>query len=100
MNIEDWIEKPVELTESLTAPTMDMHRAIVTLSEKLADLDRSLQRLDACTDSSLVSILNATRDSEKKNIAMLIEWIRRHDPKFDLSLRSALFKAGPIADEA
>lgn len=89
----------VEAAENLTAPTMDMHRAIVTLSEKLAELDRSNQRIDACTDSSLVSILNEERDSEKKNIAMLLEWMRRHDPKFDQALRAALFKAGPIAED-
>jgi len=95
MNPEDYMEQP----DDLTAPTMDMHRAIVTLSEKLAALDKCNQRLDACTDSSLASILSATRDSEKKNIAMLLEWMRRHDPKFDLTLRGTLFKAGPIAGE-
>jgi hypothetical protein len=43
--------------------------------------------------------LSAERDGEKKNIAMLLEWIRRHDPKFDHALRAALFKAGPIAED-
>jgi hypothetical protein len=95
MKSDDYMEE----SQNLTAPTMDMHRAITTLSEKLAELDKCNQRLDACTDSSLISILSATRDGEKKNIAMLLEWMRRHDPKFDLSLRSALFKAGPIAEE-
>jgi len=88
-----------EAAQHLTAPTMDMHRAIRSLAEKLSDLDDCNQRLDACTDTSLISILEATRDSEKKNIAMLLEWMRRHDPKLDKALRSALFKAGPIADD-
>jgi len=78
---------------------MDMHRAIRSLAEKLGALDDCNQRLDACTDSSLISILEATRDSEKNNIAMLLEWMRRHDPKLDKALRSALFKAGPIAED-
>lgn len=96
MNIQDFVEQP----ENLTAPTRDMHRAIVTLSDKLVELDQCNQHLDACTDPSLISIFCAERDSEKKNIAMLLEWIRRHDPEFDLALRAALFKAGPIAGEA
>jgi uncharacterized protein len=95
MNTQDYVEQPA----NLTAPTMDMHRAIVTLSDKLVELDKYNQHLDACTDPSLISILSAERDGEKKNIAMLLEWIRRHDPKFDLALRAALFKAGPIAEE-
>ena len=95
MSMDEYVEEP----ENLTAPTMDMHRAITTLTEKLAELDRCNQRLDACTDSSLISVLSAARDGEKKNIAMLLEWMRRHDPKFDHSLRAALFKAGPIAED-
>ncbi len=95
MKSNDYIEQ----SENLTAPTMDMHRAIVTLSEKLAELDSSNQRIDACTDSSLITILSFARETEKKNIAMVLEWIRRHDPKFDSALRTALFKAGPIVEE-
>jgi len=87
-----------EMTK-LAAPTLDMHRAIMLLSEKLVELDRCNQRIDACTDMSLISILTASRNREKKNIAMLLEWMRRHDPKFDQELRSALFKAGPIVEE-
>ena len=94
MKSDDYMED----SSNLTAPTMDMHRAIATLIQHLAELDRTNQRLDACTDSSLVAILSATRDGEKKDIAMLLEWMRRHDPKFDFVLRAALFKAGPIAE--
>lgn len=88
-----------EETIKLTAPTMDMHRAITSLSEKLIELDRSNQRIDACTDSSLLSILVMSRDVQKQHIAMLLEWMRRHDPKFDGALRTTLFKAGPIAED-
>ena len=89
----------MEESHNLTAPTMDMHRAITSLSEKLLELDRCNQRLEACTDTSLLSILAATRETERKNIAMLVEWIRRHDPKLDMELRKALFKAGPIVEQ-
>ncbi|TDK68648.1 ferritin family protein [Sapientia aquatica] len=95
MNSDDYVEQ----VQKLTAPTMDMHRALISLSEKAAELDRCNQRVDACTDSSLIAILKAARATEKKNIAMLVEWMRRHDPDLDHALRAALFKAGPIAEE-
>lgn len=89
----------MESSDNLTAPTLDMHRALAALAEHLAELDRCNQRLDACTDSSLLSIVTATREAERVHIAMLLEWVRRHDPKFDLALRAALFKAGPIVPD-
>ncbi|PRC91316.1 hypothetical protein [Solimicrobium silvestre] len=95
MTSDDYMEE----SKKLTAPTMDMHRAIMSVSEKLAELDRCNQRIDACTDSSLISILAASREIEKTNIAMLLEWMRRHDPQFDHALRATLFKAGPIVEE-
>ena len=88
-----------EVAQKITAPTMDMHRAITALIEKLTVLDRCNQQADACTDSSLISIIEADRDNEKKQLAMLVEWMRRHDPRLDKALRSALFKAGPIVEE-
>jgi hypothetical protein len=94
MQSDDYMEQ----VQKLTAPTMDMHRALMSLSEKTAELDRCNQRLDACTDSSLISILKASREIEKKNIAMLLEWMRRHDPELDHALRATLFKAGPIVE--
>ena len=93
------MEHYTEQSPNLTAPTMDMHRAIMALSENLLELDRCNQRIDACTDTSLVSILAANRETERKNIAMLLEWMRRHDPKLDMELRRALFKAGPIVEQ-
>ncbi|MFD2272446.1 hypothetical protein ACFS07_18185 [Undibacterium arcticum] len=30
---------------------------------------------------------------------MVLEWIRRHDPKLDHELRDALFKTGPITGD-
>lgn len=89
----------METSDKLTAPTRDMHRALSSLSERLLGLDRNNQRIDACTDSSLLSILSASQDIEKQHIAMLLEWIRRHDPKFDSVMRASLFKAGPVAEE-
>ena len=89
----------VEATQKISAPVMDMHRAIALLSETLNELDRINQRVDACTDTSLVTILSAAREPHKNTIAMLLEWMRRHDTQFDHALRSALFKAGPIVPD-
>ncbi len=85
-----------EPVEKLSAPTMDMHRAITSLMEELEAVDWYNQRFDACTDPELRRILAHNRDEEKEHASMLLEWIRRRDPKMDRELREALFKAGPI----
>jgi len=88
-----------EPLEKLSAKTMDMHRAIVSLMEELEAVDWYNQRVDACTDPELRRILEHNRDEEKEHAAMVLEWIRRHDPKMDHELRESLFKSGPITDE-
>jgi ferritin-like protein len=85
-----------EPIDQLRPETMDMHRAIVSLMEELEAVDWYNQRVDACTDAELKAILAHNRDEEKEHAAMLLEWIRRHDPKMDHELRGALFKTGPI----
>ena len=87
-----------EPIQKLSAETMDMHRAITSLMEELEAVDWYNQRVDACTDSELKSILAHNRDEEKEHAAMVLEWIRRHDQKMDHELRDALFKTGPIRD--
>lgn len=87
------IHEPIE---KLSAPTLDMHRAIVSLMEELEAVDWYNQRHEACTDPELKLILAHNRDEEKEHAAMILEWIRRRDPKMDVQLRDALFKAGPI----
>jgi ferritin-like protein len=87
-----------EPLEKLTDKTMDMHRAITSLMEELEAVDWYNQRVDACTDPELRSILQHNRDEEKEHAAMVLEWIRRHDPKMDHELREALFIEGPITD--
>ena len=89
----------LEPSDNLSAPTRDMHRALMALSQHMIALDHANQRVDACTDSSLLSILGVARESDKTNIAMLLEWMRRHDPQFNDILRNVLFKAGPIVGD-
>jgi len=87
-----------EAAEDLRPATRDMHRAISSLMEELEAVDWYDQRIDATSDPELAAILAHNRDEEKEHAAMVLEWIRRRDPKFDEHLREFLFSAGPIAE--
>lgn len=95
MSSEDYHE-PID---KLSVATQDMHRAIVSLMEELEAVDWYNQRVDAATDPELKKILAHNRDEEKEHAAMVLEWIRRHDPAFDHELKDNLFKEGPIAGQ-
>ena len=85
-----------EPISELSDETRDMHRALVSLMEELEAMDWYNQRVDACTDRGLKSILEHNRDEEKEHAAMVLEWIRRHDPAFSKELQESLFTEGPI----
>lgn len=87
-----------ESTESLTATTMDLHRALTSLQEELEAVDWYQQRVDACTDDELRSILAHNRDEEMEHAAMVLEWIRRRVPVMDDVLKTYLFTQGPITE--
>jgi ferritin-like protein len=59
--------------------------------EELEAIDWYDQRVDAATDDELRAILAHNRDEEKEHAAMVLEWLRRNDPKFDEHLRTYLF---------
>ncbi len=86
-----------EPLEKLSATTQDMHRAITSLMEELEAVDWYNQRVDATSDSELKHILEHNRDEEKEHAAMVLEWIRRRDPKLNAELHEVLFKEGDIA---
>lgn len=88
-----------EAIEDLSDETRDMHRAIVSLMEELEAVDWYNQRMDACKDAELRAILKHNRDEEKEHAAMVLEWIRRRDPKFDDELKDYLFTDKPIAHD-
>jgi uncharacterized protein len=88
-----------EPIEELSDETRDMHRAIVSLMEELEAIDWYQQRVDACKDKELKAILAHNRDEEKEHAAMVLEWIRRKDSKFDKELKDYLFTDKPIAHE-
>lgn len=85
-----------EPLEKLRPQTLDHHRAIVSLMEELEAVDWYDQRVDATDDESLAEILAHNRDEEKEHAAMLLEWLRRHDPVLDKNLRTYLFTEGSI----
>ena len=88
-----------EAAEDLSDETRDMHRAIVSLMEELEAIDWYNQRADACKDPELRAILAHNRDEEKEHAAMVLEWIRRHDPRLSKELKDYLFTTKPIRDE-
>jgi ferritin-like protein len=88
-----------EPVEELSEETRDMHRAIISLMEELEAVDWYNQRVDACKDKELAAILAHNRDEEKEHAAMVLEWIRRRDPRFDKELKDYLFTTDEIAHE-
>jgi ferritin-like protein len=87
-----------ESTEVLKRETLERHRAIVSLMEELEAIDWYDQRVDAASDDELRAILAHNRDEEKEHAAMLLEWLRRHDPGFATRLRSYLFIDKPVLE--
>lgn len=92
MASEGWHESP----DLLRSETRDMHRAITSLMEELEAIDWYGQRVDATGDAALREILAHNRAEEQEHAAMVLEWIRRHDPGFDRHLREYLFTEGSI----
>lgn len=88
----EWHERDDLLSEE----TKDMSRAIKSVIEELEAVDWYNQRAGATTDPQLKRILEHNRDEEKEHAAMVLEWIRRRDPKFELNLREYLFTDGEI----
>src|SRR4030095_8973388 len=85
-----------EDARALAPATTERHRAIASLGEELEAIDWYDQRVDATQDEDLRQILAHNRDEEKEHAAMTLEWLRRHDPKFDAALRTYLFAEGSI----
>jgi uncharacterized protein len=87
-----------EAADKLSSGTVDRHRAIVSLMEELEAADWYAQRVEAATDDELRAILRHNGDEEKEHAAMVLEWLRRHDPVLDAHLRTYLFSKGSIME--
>ena len=88
--------EPVEL---LSQDSLERHRAIVSLMEELEAVDWYAQRVDASRDPELKAILQHNLEEEVEHAAMVLEWLRRRNPKFDEELRGRLFREGSIVEE-
>lgn len=88
-----------EPVSELSNETRDMHRAIVSLMEELEAVDWYNQRVDACKDPELKSILAHNRDEEKEHAAMVLEWIRRKDPAFSKEMKDYLFTTKSLSHD-
>lgn len=82
----------------MDSATIDRHRAIVSLREELEAVDWYDQRIAATDDPELAAVLAHNRDEEKEHAAMVLEWLRRRDEKFDEHLRTYLFTQVPITE--
>src|ERR1044071_6118691 len=82
--------------EILKSEMRDMAGAFHSLMEELEAIDWYGQRMDVTDDDDLRRTLEHNRDEEKEHAAMVLEWIRRHDPKFDEVLRTYLFTTGDV----
>ena len=88
-----------EAAEVIGPAVIDRHRAIVSLMEELEAVDWYDQRVAATQDPSLAAVLAHNRDEEKEHAAMVLEWIRRHDPVLSKELKEYLFTTKPIRDD-
>jgi len=87
-----------EAPESLSSDVKDRHRAIVSIMEELEAVDWYDQRVEGAGDAELAAILAHNRDEEKEHASMVLEWLRRRDPKLDEMLRTYLFKEQPVLE--
>jgi ferritin-like protein len=88
-----------EPVDELSDAARDLHRGLVSLGEELEAVDWYNQRAEVCEDPQLKAILEHNRDEEKEHASMLLEWIRRRDPRFSKVLKDYLFTEKPIADK-
>lgn len=89
---------PVE--EGLSKKAILVHRALASLQEELEAIDFYNQRADLTGEDSLKAVLDHNRDDEMEHAVMLLEWVRREMPEFDVQLRKILFQSGSIVDLA
>jgi hypothetical protein len=80
----------------LSKEAQDIHRALASLQEELEAIDFYHQRVDVAEDPSLAAVMAHNRDDEMEHATMLLEWLRRRLPGFDVQLRKFLFTSGEL----
>ncbi len=90
-----------EPEDKLREETLDNHRGLTSMMEELEAVDWYDQRVDAASDPELKQILAHNRDEEKEHFVMMLEWLRRRDPKMSAELKERLFThTSIVAQEA
>lgn len=84
--------------EKLSAATLTLHHAIVSLKEELDAVDWYRQRADDCSDAELAAVLLHNMREEMEHACMVLEWIRRNNADFEGHMRTYLFTEAPIID--
>lgn len=84
--------------ERLSAQTLAMHQAIMSLMEELEATDWYRQRADDCDDPALKAILLHNMREEMEHAAMALEWMRRNNADFAKQLKEYLFTDGSITE--
>lgn len=87
-----------EPRERLSEKSLDVKRAIDSMMEELEAVDWYRQRMQACADPALRSILDHHQREEVEHFAMLLEWCRRNDADFAEQLKTYLFTERDILD--
>jgi hypothetical protein len=84
--------------EKLGPKVIDHHRAIVSLMEEFEAVDWYDQRAKATSNLELRAIMEHNRDEEKEHAMMVLEWLRRNDPKLDEHMKTYLFTMLPVTE--
>ena len=84
----------------LSSQASNIHRALASLQEELEAIDYYHQRVDVSDDESLKAVLAHNRDDEMEHAMMLLEWLRRAMPEFDVQMKKFLFTSGDITKPA
>jgi hypothetical protein len=84
----------------LSLEALNVHRALASLQEELEAIDYYHQRADVADDDSLKAVLVHNRNDEMEHAMMLLEWLRRAIPGFDLQMKKFLFTFGSITELA
>ena len=82
--------------ERLSAHTLALHQANVSLREELEAVDWYRQRADDCDDEALRDILHHNMREEMEHACMVLEWIRRNSTDFAKMMDEFLYREGEI----
>ncbi|MFW6119843.1 MAG: encapsulin-associated ferritin-like protein [Petrotogales bacterium] len=82
----------------LSEKAKDISRALNSLKEEIEAVDWYNQRADVTKDEEVKAIVEHNRDEEIEHAAMIIEWLRRNMPAWDVELKTYLFTEGSITE--